>query len=346
MGRGNIQIHSQAEQRWLCTLCGRTFSVRRGTPFYRCRVDPQVIVQVVTLVAYGCPIAAIQAAFGFQGRTVRRWVEAAGEHCRSVHAQLVEQPRPLGQVQADELRAKLQGEVRWLAMAVAVPFRLWLGGVVSAQRDQRLIRALAQRVRACAQPGPLLVCMDGLAAYVRAFRQALRTPVRTGQARRPRLVPWPDVVLAQVLKQRQGGRVVAVERRLVQGKAAEAKGLLVSTQRGGVVNTAYVERLNATWRARLAVLGRRTRALARRAAWLEAALYLIGSVYNFCTEHASLTLAEGKRRTPAMAAGITDHCWRVAELLWYRVPPPRWTPPKRRGRRSRALKALIEQWCT
>jgi len=49
--------------------------------------------------------------------------------------------------------------------------------------------------------------------------------------------------------------------------------------------------------------------------------------------------------TPAMAAGLTDQCWSVHELLSYRVPPPPWTPPKRRGRPSRVLKRLIEQWC-
>ncbi len=46
-----------------------------------------------------------------------------------------------------------------------------------------------------------------------------------------------------------------------------------------------------------------------------------------------------------MAAGITDHCWTVRELLSLHVPPPRWTPPKQRGRRSGALQRLIERWC-
>ena len=46
---------------------------------------------------------------------------------------------------------------------------------------------------------------------------------------------------------------------------------------------------------------------------------------------------------PAMAAGITDHCWTVQELLSFHVPPPRWTPPKQRGRPSHALKRLIER---
>ena len=79
---------------------------------------------------------------------------------------------------------------------------------------------------------------------------------------------------------------------------------------------------------------------------LHAGMYLVGALYNFCTVHASLTLGSGRQRTPAMAAGITDYCWSVSELLWYRVPLPRWQPPKRRGRRSKAMQQLIERWAT
>jgi transposase len=49
---------------------------------------------------------------------------------------------------------------------------------------------------------------------------------------------------------------------------------------------------------------------------------------------------------PAMAAGITDHCWSVHELLSYHVPPPRWTPPTQRGRPSRVFQRLVERWCS
>lgn len=95
------------------------------------------------------------------------------------------------------------------------------------------------------------------------------------------------------------------------------------------MNTAYIERLNATFRSVIAPLARRTRALARTPALLEESMYLAGSVYNFCTLHRSLSVAlmvvskrgEQRRwvgRTPAMAASLTDHCWSVRELLTYR----------------------------
>ena len=299
---------------------------------------------MLTLLAYGCPIPAIVAAFAFQARTVRHWARAAGEHAERVHQQQVERPQSLGQVQADELRVKAQGRIFWVAMAVAVPCRLWLGAVVSGERNKQLIRALATRVRACLAPAALLVCVDGLAAYVDAFRKALRTPERTGTRGRPRLVPWEGTVLGQVIKRYQAKRVVEVVRRLAWGLQTQAEQLLTSTQGAGVLNTAYIERLNATFRGRLAVLCRRTRGLCRRSEWLHAATYLIGTVYNFCTEHDSLTLADGAERTPAMAAGITNHCWSVAELMWHRIPPRPWKPPPRRGRRPQALRDLIERW--
>ena len=60
-------------------------------------------------------------------------------------------------------------------------------------------------------------------------------------------------------------------------------------------------------------------------------MYLVGTGYNFCTPHASLQTAAGHRRTPAMAAGITEVCWPVTRLLHYRVPPAQWVPPSNEG---------------
>jgi transposase-like protein len=345
-GQGHIGIHSQHQQRYICNVCGRTFSARDGTVFYRCRIAADRITLVITLVAHGCPIPAIVAAFGFQARTVRRWVARAGQHCAVLHQQQIVQPRDLGQVQADELRVKTQRGVLWMAMAVMVPTRLWLGGVISPHRDKHLIRQLAAVIRASALPCPLLLAVDGLSSYSEAFRKAFRSPERSGKRGAPRKVPWTDLVIGQVVKQYCRRRVGGVTRRLAAGTPRLLTRLLRQTQGEGVLNTAYIERLNATFRARLAVLTRRTRGLARRQAWLQAGMYLVGTVYNFCTEHASLTLDDGTHRTPAMAAGITDHRWSVAELLWHRVPPPRWTPPKRRGRRSKELQQLIDRWAT
>ena len=344
IGQGNIGIHARKEQRFICHACHKTFRATTGTVFYRLRTSAETVVIVVTLLAHGCPVQAIVAACGFDERTVADWWARSGRQGQAVHEYLVEQPRDLGQVQADEIRVKKQGGTVWMALAMMVKTRLWLGGEVSAQRDLPLIRRLIERVKRCAARRPLLVCTDGLVSYIRAIRETFREPVHTGQGGRPRLRPWRHVLIAQVIKRYERRRVVETERHLVDGTPARVETLRRRAQGDGVIKTAYIERLNATFRERLAPLARRCRALARHTLTLQHGMYLIGTVYNFCTPHASLAHA-GRGPTPAMAAGITDHCWSVQELLSYHVPPPRWTPPKQRGRPSHALKRITKRWC-
>lgn len=351
IGEGNITIHSQKERRYKCTVCGKTFAETKGTPFYRLHKAHGMAVIVITLLAHGCPTQAIVAAFGWDERTVHRLQQQAGSHCQDIHEHLVAQQRDLGQVQADEIRIKAQGVIVWLAMAIQVQTRLWLGAALSAHRDLGLLQALMSHVRAAALCRPLLICTDGLAGYAKAIYRAFREPLRAGKPGRPRLRPWDGMHIAQVVKRRTGHRVTAVVRRIVQGDPQRIRALLTRTQGGGHINTAYIERLNATFRARLASLVRRGRALARQQATLQAGAYLVGTVYNFCTYHRSLGLAlvipgQGRRwlrRTPAIAAEITDHCWTVEELLWFKVPKPPCLP-KRRGRPSKAWLAQLSRW--
>jgi len=354
VGKGNISVHSLKERRCKCNVCGKTFAITKGTAFYRLRTAQDVVVMVVTLLAHGCPLQAIVAAFGLDERTVLSWQARSGEHCQRVHEHLVEQARDLGQVQADEIRAKTQGGILWMAMAIQVQTRLWLGGVLSTARDMQLIIALIQKVRHSALCRPLLFCVDGCAAYVRAIRQVFREPICNGQPGRPPLRPWDGIYIAQVVKHYAHQHVVAVTRRIIQGTQAHIAALLHATQGGGLIHTAYIERLNATFRSHITALIRRGRALARQTTTLHHAMYLVGTVYNFCTYHKSLRVAldlpnhrrRWLRRTPAIAAGITDHLWTAHELLSFRVPPPPWKPPKRRGRPSNATKALVAQWCS
>lgn len=350
---GNISVHSIKERRYKCSVCQRTFTQTKGTAFYRLRHSQEIVTQVVTLMAFGCPTQAVVAAFGLDERTVAGWQVRASQHCQSLHQKLITTPRDLGQVQMDELRVKQQGRVVWMALALMVSTRLWLGGVVASSRDTAFISSLVEKVRACATAlcTGILFCTDGLKAYVSAIREVFREPVRNGQAGRPRLEMWKRIFIAQAVKQYEQGRVVGIERRIVEGTQAEVEAMIASTQGGGVVNTAFIERLNATFRQCLTALVRRGRAIARHSKTLEAGMYLVGTVYNFCCEHKSLRI-EGLigghkwlERTPAMAAGITDHCWTVRELLSFHVAPSPWKPPKRRGRPSRATKALVARWC-
>lgn len=175
----------------------------------------------------------------------------------------------------------------------------------------------------------MVVC-DGFAGYV--FLRAFRFPVRTGRAGRPRLVTWSKLVVVRHVKQAH-----LVE---IAHGTLEALGRLWRQVGSRTVATSYIERLNATFRERLAPLARRTRHLARQQATLEALIYLVGTVYNFCSVHRSLG------RTPAQAAGLVRSCWSVEQLLWFKVPPPRWRPPPHRGPLSKRERALLAEWGT
>jgi len=353
-GRGNLSVHSAKEKRCYCNVCQQTFSVTRGSIFYGLKSEPGTVLLVISLLAHGCPVQAIVAAFGLDARTVNDWWRRAGRHCQAVHAHQVGGSQlDLQQAQADEIKVKTQGGVLWMAMAMMVSTRLWLGGVISRHRDQALIQSLADQMRAMALCRPLLLAVDGLASYVSAFQRAFRSPLpRRGQPGRCQLRPWSEVAIVQVVKQRLNGRL-SIVRRIAQGSADQVTRLLQVSQGGGKINTAFIERLNATFRQRLACLARRSRALARQPQTLQVGMFVVGCIYNFCIYHHSLRiafyLARGGRRwlqrTPAIAAGLTDHRWTMEELFNFKVPPPRWTPPKRRGQPSQQTLQLVEQWC-
>lgn len=160
---------------------------------------------------------------------------------------------------------------------------------------------------------PLLLALDGLASYPKAFQRAFRTEVRLGHNGRPRKYDWPDIAIVQVMKRRLSTGL-EIERRLIQGCPREAARLHRATQQAeGVINTAYIERLNATFRLRLCCLTRRTRALARQPETLTTGLFIVGCFYNLCDAHQSLRvrLSLGRQgfhsvqRTPAIAAAIS-----------------------------------------
>ena len=106
-GKGNIHVHSRKDERYCCTVCGQTFTTSQGTIFYRLRTDPQIVMWVVVLLAYGCPVQAIVKTFELDERTVSDWYERAGNHCQRVHEHQVEnRSQDLQQVQADEIKVK------------------------------------------------------------------------------------------------------------------------------------------------------------------------------------------------------------------------------------------------
>jgi IS1 family transposase len=305
------------------------------------RKPMDLIVIVVTLLAYGCPIQAIVHAFGLDERTVADWRDRAGAQCQKVHQEVIEQGKlDLMHVQADEMRVKGCKMIAWMGLAMMVSTRLWIAGVVQPTRDRRLADQLLQQVRRCAMSlRPLLVLTDGWSAYPNSIRRAFRQKVKpTAGAKRACWQIWPALHIGTVIKRTQKKRVVQITRRMAHGLLLQAEQLLQASQGGSVLNTAFIERLNGTFRERLASLTRKSRHAARRLRALETGMYLIGCTYNFCFPHHELSKTKhvGSPCTPAMAAGLTDHVWSIAEVLKYKTAPPPWIEPKRRRRQTKS----------
>ncbi len=197
---------------------------------------------VITLVGNGCPIQAIVMAMGLDERTVRNWQNKAGNHCEKVHKEVIEKPREIGQVQCDEIRVKPQGIIVWMAMGIMVQTRLWLGGVISKNRDMALISELMRKIRACAKAGEILICVDGLVSYIRASLQAFRDKEKQDGQSRLKFKVWPGLMIAQVVKQYSGKLVVGVQHRFVKGSLEAVEKLIALSQGSGWINTSYIER--------------------------------------------------------------------------------------------------------
>ena len=190
------------------------------------------------------------------------------------------------------------------------------------------VRRTAQRLR------PLLVLTDGWAAYPNSIRRAFREKVKQmAGVGRASLEVWPQLPIGTVIKRTENKRVVEITRKMTHGLLDQAEKVLQLSGGGSVLNTALIERLNGTIRERLASLTRNSRHAASRIQALHTGMYLLGCTYHFCFVHQELSKAThwGRACTPAMASGLTDHLWRVCELLTYKVAPPPWVEPAQQG---------------
>jgi hypothetical protein len=156
---------------------------------------------------------------------------------------------------------------------------------------------------------------------------------------KPRWMPLPELLYAQVIKTMRRRRIVEVKHLVVLGTQAAVDQVLSAC--GWVINTAFVERLNLSLRQRVAAIRRRSATSCKGQVGLGHQLALFHVYHNFVLPHASLRQAleepiptngtgsakQGRPCTPAMAAGLTDHVWSLREVLFYRVPP--WPQPQR-----------------
>jgi hypothetical protein len=173
-----------------------------------------------------------------------------------------------------------------------------------------------------------LMTSDDYPAYETAILGAYGmtvSPPRTGKPGRPKApyqAPPPGLTYATVTKKRRKGRVVEVGTRVVFGTVAAVLLALGLSRVSRAINTAFVERENATDRHRNARKARRTYRFSKDWRFHEAVTYLTLYVYNFCWQVRTLTTTDGQgqrvRRTPAMTAGLTDHTWSMRE--WMSLP--------------------------
>ena len=178
---------------------------------------------------------------------------------------------------------------------------------------------------------------DQLAAYGKALLTHFgywveRVSEKSGRTLR-RWMPNERLRYAQVEKKWRRRKIVAVITRVVFGTKEAITSALAAV--GHKINTAFIERLNRTLPAHVPGLGRREEGLAKTKEGLLRRLKLVMGYYNFCLPHLSLreelpkpipTKGNGSPkkwmpRTPAMAAGLTDHVWTMGEFLLFRVPP-------------------------
>ena len=263
----------------------------------------------------------------------------------------------LSQVQVDELWALLgerdelapqKRNTRWVWSATDPESKLWLGFLIadrSLESAQVFIHGVSQLLAPDCVP---LFLSDRYKPYATAilthFGNWVQRISEKGRRLPLRWMPLPDLTYAQVVKRRVRKRLVSVKHKVVYG-SKESVREQIRQSIGNVINISFVERMNLTLRHHVPALARRTIQIAKTVLGLEQQLIVAGTNYNFCKPHSSLCLplpmpipTKGngspklwEQRTPAMAAGITDHIWSMEELLLFRAPPWHQPMPQRQA---------------
>ena len=167
----------------------------------------------------------------------------------------------------------------------------------------------------CHRCSPRLSCR----IIKRRWRNIIPASFRFRRPENPIAQIDPELHYATVHKTRDNGTVVQVEQRIVFGKEQDIHKILEQSPVSHTINTADVERNNLTLRQHSRRLTRKTNGFSKVKRNLEAQVLLVMAYYNFVLAHGALKIKGPGERTPAMAAGITDHKWSMIELLTYRI---------------------------
>jgi transposase-like protein/IS1 family transposase len=356
---GNIRANGHPNgRRWrqlVCLSCKRHFLETHGTPFHGKQVEPDTLVWAIGALAEGLGIRAVARVFETDPNTVLGWLVEAAEHLEAFSHHFLHDLN-VEQVQMDELfallRAVKDGEVsekqaitrlsrspNWVWVAMDPVCKLILTVDVGERTLAMAQRLVHQVTKALAPHCAPLFLTDGFREYLTAlvthYGQWMHPERRhdRGSQPKPRWMPLPGLLYAQVIKRYRRRRIVEVTHRVIFGPAATIESILA--KRGWQINSAFVERLNLDFRQHVAAIGRRVNTVCKHEAGLRQQLTLFHVCHNFVLPHASLrvplpalepvpgtgAIRRWQPRTPAMAAGLTDRVWRVREVLMYRVPP-------------------------
>ena len=359
VGLGNLRANGHPNggpwRQFHCTACKGYFPEHHGTLFHGKRVSVDLIVHVIGCLAEGLGIRGTARVFEVDPNTVLHWLIEAAEQLRAF-AQYFLHDLHLTQVQLDELYAVLsalkEGTVseegaierlsrspHWVWAAIDPESKVLLTIDVGERSGAMAQRVVHQVVQVLAPDCVPLFLTDGFKEYMTAllthYGQWVQFPRRqaTGPAPKPRWMPLPQLLYAQVIKTVRRRRLVRVHQRVVFGTREAIQQVLAVC--GWQINTAFIERLNLSIRQHIAAVGRRVTTLCKGKDGVRQQLVLYQVYYNFCLPHASLrqpllvpepTQGTGSAKrwrpcTPAMAAGLTDHVWTLREVLLFRVPP-------------------------
>jgi IS1 family transposase len=363
LGLGNIRANGHPSggpwRQLHCTRCGGYFQETHGTPLHGKRVAPEKLVWAVGALAEGLGSRAVARVFAVDPNTVLAWLVEVAEHAAAFSQYVLHDVR-VTQVQLDELFALLSavktGEVsdaeaiqrlsrspHWVWGALDPVTKLLLTIDVGDRTLAMAQRVVHQVVQALAPGCVPLFLTDGFKAYTTALLTHYGQWVQPARWRaqgpmpKPRWVPLPGLLYAQVVKTVRRRRLVDVKHRIVFGTLGAVQQVLAV--HGWQINTAFIERVNLTIRQHVAAVGRRVSTLCKHEAGLRQQLALSQVYDNFCLPHAGLrqtlpqpepthgtgSARQGRPQTPAMAAGLTDHVWTLREVLLFRVPP--WPQP-------------------
>ena len=363
VGLGNLRANGHPNggpwRQLHCTSCGGYALETHGTLFHGKRVTPDLLVWAMGALAEGLGIRAVARVFEVDPNTVLHWLVEAAKQLQAFSQYFLHDVR-VTQVQLDELFALLSavqaGEVseaeaitrlsrspHWVWVAMDPVSKLLLAIDVGNRTLAMAQRVVHQVVEVLAPDCAPLFLTDGfkedmtaLLTHYGHWVQPERQRVQ-GPAPKPRWMPLPQLLYAQVIKTIRRRRLVRVSHRVVFGTLEAVERVLAAC--GWQIQTAFIERVNLSIRQHVAAVGRRVATLCKGEDGLRQQLALYHVYDNFCLPHASLRIPFGlpeptngpgsaKRwqpQTPAMAAGLTDHVWSVREMLLFRVPP--WPQP-------------------